>query len=154
MNQKDILRYFEERFGISKKLFADHKLYSDQKGRVFLGPKVAAAGDIAVFIGMQTARIENGSSKLAKPTSMRIRPSTNFFQLFGKHATKNFISLSKEQAQAYAKGEDIELTQPTGSTEGYVLLKYLDYPLGCGLLKNGNVKNVLPKERRMKVEFL
>jgi NOL1/NOP2/fmu family ribosome biogenesis protein len=142
-SEKDVLDYFEERFGISRKLFREFSLYSDQKGRVFLAPKNLAAEGIAVSVGMQIARIGNS-----------IKPSTNLLQLFGRHATRNALSVTKEQAVAYAKGDDIKLpTKPEKVSDGYVLLKYLGYPLGCGLLKEGQIKNVLPKARRMNVKF-
>ncbi|HJW97210.1 MAG TPA: hypothetical protein VJ485_03530 [archaeon] len=153
-SQKDILDYFEERFGISKSLFKSFRIYADQKGRIFLCSKRLSAQSSAVSIGMHIARVGND-----------IKPSTNFLQLFGRHATKNHVSLTKEQAQAYVKGEDIELSAQDVSSksaepasvqvsDGYILLKYLDYPLACGMLKGKQVKNVLPKARRSNVEFL
>ena len=146
-----ILKYFEDRFGI--KVSPGFKLYTDQKGRVFLGPHLSFE---PVSVGMQIATIEGAD---------RIRPSTSFLQLFGKHATKNYISLTKEQTQAYAKGDDLSLNQEQAShaRDGYVLLKYLEYPLGCGLLKTEkegskgrilSIRNVLPKARRMRMDFL
>jgi NOL1/NOP2/fmu family ribosome biogenesis protein len=142
-SQKDILDYFENRFGIRKSLFKGFRIYADQKGRIFLCSKGLSAQSSAVSIGMQIARVGND-----------IKPSTNFLQLFGKHATKNFILFTREQAQAYARGEDIELSGKVNATDRYVLLKYLDFPLACGMLKNKIIKNVLPKARRAKVEFL
>ncbi len=155
-SQKDILDYFENRFGIRKSLFKGFRIYADQKGRIFLCSKGLSAQSSAVSIGMQIARVGNDDGwKSAEPTSFkRVKPSTNFLQLFGKHATKNFILFTREQAQAYARGEDIELSGKVNATDRYVLLKYLDFPLACGMLKNKIIKNVLPKARRAKVEFL
>jgi hypothetical protein len=151
----DVLSYFEQRFGIKKSQFKDFRFYSDQKGRVLLGPKNLIADRLIVSMGLQAASV-NDNPKSAEPASVqRFKPSTNFLQLFGKHATKNFVALSKEQTQAYLRGEDIQLTSmPKGVTEGYILLKYMDYPLACGLLKGSRIKNVLPKARRMKIEFI
>jgi NOL1/NOP2/fmu family ribosome biogenesis protein len=156
MKEESILEYFENRFGIPKGIFSDFRLYSDQKGRVLLGPKNLASQDIAVSVGMQVAKVMNGGGwKSAEPSFKRVKPSTNFLQIFGKHAKKNFISINKEQAKAYIKGEDVILhTVPAGIDEGYILVKYLDYPLGCGFLKQKELRNVLPKARRMKAEFL
>ena len=141
---KDVLAYFEERFGIPRELFSDYTLYSDHKGRIFMAPKKLVAEDIAITVGMQIGRV-NGA----------IKPSTNFLQAFGRHAGKSILPLAKEQAIAYAKGEDIKVhTRPDGISDGYVLLKYLDFPLGCGLLKGDQLKNMLPKARRMQVKFL
>ena len=144
MKEQEILEYFEQRFGISKKVFEGFRLYSDQKGRVLLGPNRPAADDIAVSIGIQIAKIMHD-----------MKPSTNFLQLFGKHVKKNFVPLKREQAQAYIRGEDVALNAvPPGTEDGYVLVKYLEFSLGCGFLKGKELRNVLPKERRMKAEFL
>ncbi len=141
--KEKVFEYFEERFGISGKVFSGFRLYSDQKGRVILGPRTIPL-DKAISIGMQIAHM-NGS----------IKPSTNFLQMFGRHATKNIVEITKEQAQKYIKGEDIEFhVPPKSASEGYVLLKYLEFPLACGLLKGNKVRNVLPKPRRSQVKFL
>jgi len=141
--KNDILAYFEERFGIAKKEFEGFRLYADRKGRVMLGPKGIPLDDKAISVGMQIARVGND-----------MKPSTNFLQLFGRHATKNSISLTKEQTHAYLMGEDVQPSGKVDATDGYVLLKYLDYPLACGLLKNKTIKNVLPKPRRMDAKHL
>lgn len=142
--EKEFFSYMEERFGISRSHFREFGIYSDQKGRVFMAPKKLAAEDIAITVGMQIAR-----------TGKAIKPSTNFLQAFGRHAGKGILPLAKEQAVAYARGEDIKVhARPDGISDGYVLLKYLDFPMGCGLLKDGQIKNVLPKARRMQVKFL
>jgi len=139
----DILAYFEERFGISREVFSEFRLYTDQKGRCILGPKSIPLGDKAISVGLQIATVSGA-----------IKPSTNFLQLFGKHVTKSTIHITKEQAHAYLKGDDLELSGKVDATDGYVLLKYLDYPLACGLLKNKTIKNVLAKPRRMDAKHL
>jgi NOL1/NOP2/fmu family ribosome biogenesis protein len=73
--------------------------------------------------------------------------------MFGKHAKKNFIELSKEDAVRFIRGEDMD-TKPEGVEDGYVILKYEGVPLGCGLLKEGHIKNMVPKAKRLEVEFI
>ena len=140
---QEITAYLEERFGISKSLFKDFRRYSDQKGRILLGPKNVPVPELATSIGLQIASV-NGA----------IKPSTNFLQLFGNHATKSIVHLNKEQTRVYLKGEDLELSGKINATEGYVLLKYLDFPVACGLLKGNRIKNVLAKPRRTDLKFL
>jgi NOL1/NOP2/fmu family ribosome biogenesis protein len=139
----DILAYLEQRFGIQKSHFKEFRLYSDRKGRFILGPRGIPL-DMAISLGMQIAH-KNGD----------LKPSTNFLQLFGKHVSKNFVSLAKVQAQSYMKGQDLELEiSPKTASDGYILLRYMGSPLACGLLKGNKVKNVLPKPRRSEVKFL
>jgi len=155
----DVMEYFEERFGIRKSHFKDFRLYTDQKGRALLGPKHLGPERIVISVGIQIAHSENSARKASRTPSgtdapARFKPSTNFLQLFGKHATKNTVSLTKEQVQAYLKGEDIPLSGKIDATDGYVILKYQDYPLACGLLRGNRIENVLAKSRRMEIKFL
>jgi NOL1/NOP2/fmu family ribosome biogenesis protein len=64
-------------------------------------------------------------------------------QMFGKSATKNTITLTREQAEAYYRGQDLD-----GFTgEGYVLLKTTERPIGCGLLEGGRIRNIIHMSR-------
>lgn len=137
-----VLGYLEDRFGIDRKHFSDFEFYMASKGRVFLGPKSIPGRLKPVSVGILVARM-SGS----------VKPSTNLLQLFGSHASRGIVDLSKEQALRYTRGEDLRLTD-NKTTDGYVLLKYLDFPLGCGMLKNSIIKNMLPKAKRIEAKFL
>jgi NOL1/NOP2/fmu family ribosome biogenesis protein len=93
--------------------------------------------------GLIAARI-NGSMK----------PSTNLIQLIGHRAVANKIELEKSAAQAFMGGDDIYAPSSADATDGYVIITHSGHALGCGLLKNGRIKNMLPKARRAKVEFI
>ena len=137
-----VFGYLEDRFGIDRKHFSGFEFYMASKGRVFLGPKSIPGRLKPVSVGILIARM--GGS---------VKPSTTLLQLFGRHASRSIADLPKEQALRYIRGEDLRLTD-NGITDGYILLKYLDFPLGCGMLKKGIVKNMLPKAKRMEAKFL
>ena len=141
--QRLVFNYLEKRFGIKRDSFNDFNLYTEEKGKIFLGPKTFI--NRCISIGLVIARIDNS-----------IEPSNNLLQTFGKYDKKNFILLNKEDALSYIKVEDLEFLQDEikEATEGYVLLKYSNFPLGCGLLKGKHLKNMLPKAKRLKLEFL
>jgi NOL1/NOP2/fmu family ribosome biogenesis protein len=141
--QKDVLGYLETRFGLGAENFKDHRLYLASKERLYLGPKFVPDDRKIVTLGILIAR-----------ASSSIKPTTNLFQLFGGRITKNIILLDKAQTIIFAKGEDLPITDPQGATDGYVLLKYGNIPLGCGLLKTGQLKNMLPKAKRLGISFL
>lgn len=140
-----ILEYFEKHFGIEKNVFKEFGFYAGQKGRIFLGPKNIIKKPSIVSLGILIARI-NGS----------IKPSTNLFHMFGTHVKKNFASLTKKHAVQYIHGDDLELSaaEINEAEEGYILVKYLVFPLGCSLLKGNTIKNMLPKAKRLDVKFL
>ena len=93
-----------------------------------------------VATGLLIARIETA-----------IKPSTNFFHMFGNLVKENTIEVDKEQAKEYIEGSDLEIESDL--SPGYVLVKYKDYPLGCAHYKNKILKNHLPKSKQTKLEF-
>ena len=140
--KETVLEYLEERFDLKPELFSDFGFYLASKGRVFLGPKRGIDRPRIVTIGLLIGRVDNA-----------VKPTTNLLQAFGKHIKKNAISLTKEQTISYVKGQDIMLDSGD-ITDGYVLLNYSGHHLGCGLLKGGTIKNMLPKAKRMVLKHL
>ncbi len=144
MQKEEIFSYLEERFGLKRELFDGFEFLEESKGRVFMATKEAAymAKVVTpVTLGLLFCRI-NGSIKI----------SGNITQLFGKHATKSIVQLTEDQAKKFIEGEDLKIESPDCGN-GYVIVKYKDYSLGVGLLKEGEIKNMLPKAKRIKIEI-
>lgn len=144
-DQEQVLNYFEERFGIQRQLLESFSFYSASKGRIFLGPNNLIDKPKPVTGGILIARI-----------SLHIKPTTIFLQFFGKDVTKNVIKLNKERTVRFIKGENLDLSdnEIQDATNGYVLVTYLDFPLGCGLLKGNQVRNMIPKPKLLELAFL
>ena len=142
-NISRVLEYFSKRFGISSVVFAPWVFYSGPRGRVFLGPPSTLATEIADSCGVLIARVQK-----------TVKPSTNFFQYFGRYVTHNIITLNREQTNYFCCGEDIDLDKSKiGEVKrGFVMVTFNELPLGCGLLKDGRLENQLPKKYRMKLE--
>lgn len=140
-----VTEYLETRFGLGAEDLSGYSFYLSSKGRVYLGPKAAIDKPKIVTIGLLAARVSNA-----------VKPSTNLLQVFGRRIQKNFIQLSRAQAVSYARGEDLALSpgQADACTQGYVLLKYGEYPLGCGQLQGRFIKTMLPKAKRLELKFL
>ncbi len=141
-----VLNYLKDRFDITREHLGLHELYLAPKGRVYLGPKGTIANPRMVVLGLLIARI-SGS----------VKPSTNLLQAFGNRITKNVIHLNKDQAADFAKGSDLLLKgteQHDDTSNGYVVLKYEQQTLGCGLMQGKTIKNVLPKAKRLELKYL
>lgn len=134
-----ILEYLEERFGLEAAVFADYELYETGGHRVVLGPPVDL--DIAVdSAGIHIARVQNS-----------VKPTTNLFQLFGRHVTGNVVRLTREHLPQYCAGKDIELSteEISGATRGFVMVAWGDLPLGCGFLRANTLESQVPKANRL-----
>ncbi len=139
--RKEFAGYMFDRFGIAKQNFAGFELYAGDKGRLFLGTPCRFQMNF-ISIGIQAARF-----------GRRPKPSSALLRAFGSCIKKNRISLTKENAVKYMKGENLAV-QSTEATEGYVALFYNEYCLGCGLLRNHEMKNMLPKAKRTEVKYM
>lgn len=144
-HKQDVFTYLEERFLLERDLFQNFTLYLASKGRIYLGPKNLVQHPRIATVGLLIARI-----------SGTIKPTTNLLQLFGRSVKKNFIYLTKDNAKKYARGDDLFISpeEMGDATAGYVLLRYLDFSLGCGLLKDNKIKNMLPKAKRLELQHL
>ncbi len=139
------LTYLEERFGLSPQLFDSFVLYAGAKGRIILGPKIIPEVLDPDTAGLVIARVNRS-----------VKPTTNLFQVFGRLVERNTISLGRDQALRYLAGGDITVgaEDRIDAYPGYVLIKYDEYPLGCGLFQEGQIKNMLPRAKRLEVEYL
>ncbi len=68
--------------------------------------------------------------------------------LVGPKAKKNVVEVSKEEAQKWMEGDDLELDERV-LPGTYVILKFGSYFLGCGRMKGNKIINFVPKNRRI-----
>jgi len=139
---ESLLGHLNERFGFPENIFQDYAFFLS-KDRIFIVSK-----DLPVLENIKIVTQGFLFARADKTT----KPSTNMIQLFGKYATKNIVELEKDEVQILISGEDIE--KQTSCEDGYVILKYKNYNLGCGLLKDGKLKGLIPKGKRMAIDLL
>ncbi len=141
----EIINFLKERFDFPTNVLNEFELMVNPKGKVFLvNPYVAqfAREYTLTTTSLPFARL----GKHVKPTSMMI-------QMFGMHARRNILNVNKENAKKFMEGEDIKVNNHS-CENGYVIISYKGHALGCGLLSKGYIKNMIPKAKRMVVEFL
>lgn len=140
-----MLGFLERRFGIESDVFAGLEFMDNGKGRVFAMSREAAIfalGNNIMSTSLPFMRLDGSP----KPTSMMLH-------VFGKLANKSIIELSRKQAKEFTEGFDL-CVESHGCSDGYVIIKYGGFPLGCGLLRGNEIKNMLPKAKRMALEFI
>lgn len=133
--------YFESRFGIPRRAFSGYIFFTSGKGNsVWLaGREALIPGVEPLFVGMRCLRLDVNS----KPTSA-------FLQHFGRHATRNVVSLGNEEAEVFLAGGEFEADLDASS--GYVACGYRGDVLGCGLYERGVLRSRLPKGMRRDVD--
>ncbi len=75
-----------------------------------------------------------------------LRLSIEGTQLIGKKAKSNIVEIDHNNTIKWMKGENIKFES---EAHGYVILKWKNYFLGCGKLKEGTIINFVPKDRRI-----
>lgn len=142
--RRRVIEYLNQRFGLDPEILEEYSFWVASKGRVIIGP-----AEIPKDIRIDTAGI------LIARVHQNVKPSSNLLQLFGRSMSKAIVELHREDACRFMQGLDLSLPDysEVDFDDGYVLLQYDGYPLGCGLLKDGKIKNMLPRAKRLELEF-
>jgi NOL1/NOP2/fmu family ribosome biogenesis protein len=104
----------------------------------------------------QELRIDKAGLYIATIMSNdEIRLSIEGCQIIGPKATKNILLIDEAHLEPWMKGEDFLLSdqekKQTGENNGFFIIKFDKDFLGCGQLKNNNLRSLVSKERRLKV---
>src|SRR3989344_9069684 len=98
-----ILSELTDRFGFDKKIFNSFEFYRTKdnvyactKGAIELAKGIAGVQDL----GFAFARF-----------GVNLKITTNIVQMIGRHASKNFVSVSEKEAKQFIAGKDIELSK-------------------------------------------
>ena len=134
--EKALLGYVENRFGIAPECFQDYLWFRREKTWWMLraSPYLEKAGTLKIsFVGLRAF------TKIGR----FIKPSTRLIQVFGKYATRALLEIGKEDVMRLLTGE----TLPTKSeqADGYVILSCEGDILGLGLLLRKCVHSQLPR---------
>ena len=151
MNTKETEGMFEklkERFGLDPKLFQDYDFFINTKNKIFILNKTSSK-----LVESYPKRLMNVGILFARKDAV-IKPTSNMLQIFGHSARKNIIELNRPRARIYIEGFDIDFREEISAVDGYVILRYGNNTLGCGLLKDFALKNVIPKAKRMRLKYL
>ena len=142
-SRQAVLDYFDDRFGIPPSTFDAHTFW--EKG----------AGKIWVYAGesLDPVAIESLGMTCLRTRQQYWKPTTDFVQRFGRHATECVIELSPTQARTFITGEE----QPIDwdGDWGYLIAAH-DIagecePIGVGLYTHGTLQSMIPKGRRRTV---
>ncbi len=140
--RESMLSYVRERFDLGKEEFKGLAIFKTQK-KIYITTQECLTDPLF-------AKAETAGLAFLRPNKV-LKPTTDFLQVFGKHATKNCAELSKEDAERFMRGEDLDAREELN--QGYIIIKHKGHILGCANFKEGTLKNQLPRSRRSRTKL-
>ena len=146
-SRKEVLDFFDERFGIEPSVFEEFTFWEKGKGKIWI-----FADDVPTPI-----RIEGLGMTVLRTRQEHWKPTHSAVQRFGHHATKNVVDLSAEEAAEFAQGTDQELPAWDGDW-GYLIATHElagdRVPVGVGLYLYDELRSTVPKGNQESLSVL
>jgi NOL1/NOP2/fmu family ribosome biogenesis protein len=133
----EILSYYRERFGIPDKVFTGFSFLKEGK-MIWVVSDSKGLEEI-----LDRLKIMSAGVPLLRLLE-RWKPTTVGLQVFGGLATKNVVSLEDETLDLFLKDGAVHKNFPV--EYGYVIVKWKNGVLGCGLYGKEGLKSQIPVE--------
>ena len=139
--KKEVFEELKSNYGFSGRL--EGVVFLSQNNEIFL----LTGGFDVIEQGMERElRIDKAGLYIGRIKPDGVALSIEGSQLIGPKASKNIIEINDEQLEPWVTGNVLE-----GFTgEGYHIVKHKNDFLGCAKIKQGVVKNLMEKNRRIK----
>lgn len=145
LNQKEIEKIekiLRKNYGAKIRLKAT--LFKSSKGKIWMASKEA----FSLVSKLRLNSIGLYFGKLKK--NEKIQLSVEGSQLIGKKANKNIASIDEENLEKYLHGLNFSAEKLINcEVNNFVLLRFKQDFIGCGILREGYIENILPKARRI-----
>jgi|TARA_B100001971_G_C18174005_1_gene528859 NOL1/NOP2/fmu family ribosome biogenesis protein len=138
--KKKIVDVIKEQYNIDK-LDLDYVFLKNNDNKVFILSKDFSKIDI------EKLRVNSFGLYFAKIHPNGIRLSIEGSQLIGKLAKKNVLDVNEKEINLWVRGNDISTTK---KLDGFVIIKSKNDYFGSGYFKQGNIQNMISKDRRIK----
>ncbi|MBI4438552.1 hypothetical protein HY640_01310 [Candidatus Woesearchaeota archaeon] len=136
---REIMGLVESQWGAS--VWLDYAFLMNSKDRVFVVDRSVGSID---FSGL---RINSAGLYFGELSRGRLRLTIEGSQIVGPHATRNVIDVDDAGMMSWLRGNDLSV-DCTGCS-GFVIVRHGRDFLGCGLYRDGTIKNYVPKTRRV-----
>lgn len=132
--REEILRLFEQRFGVPRELLVD-LTFIERREEIWARSAVPPPGIEPVRPpGLRALRRQ---ADVLKPTSA-------FLIALGDHITASRVNLDADGLRRVLLGQRI----PSQQADGYVALCFRGDVIGCGKLRGGSLRGLIPTGRR------
>jgi NOL1/NOP2/fmu family ribosome biogenesis protein len=133
----EILSYYRERFGIPDGVFTGFSFLKEGK-MIWVVSESKGLEDILAGLKIKSAGVP-----LLRLLD-RWKPTTVGLQVFGSLATKNVVDLDDRTFDLFLK--DGAVRKDFSADYGYVIVKWKNGVLGCGLYGKEGLKSQIPME--------
>jgi len=126
-----VRKLLREQFGAE----VDLQFFTSGKGRIYVyrDSECPIKGKAGIYFG----KMEKDGLRLSIEGSF----------IVGRVAKKSVLEIDQEKAMRWLAGEDIE-----ANVEGFWILKWGQYFLGCGKGDGRVLRNYVPKDRRIRLD--
>ncbi|WP_423751561.1 DUF7122 family protein [Salinirarus marinus] len=136
----EVVRWWEDRFGVPADAFDDYTFWEKGKGKVWI-----------LHADLETpVNVEGLGMTFLRTRQEHWKPTTDAVQRFGREATRNVVHLTRDQAVRFARGEDQDVDWD--GDWGYLGVAHdvvgEPEPLGVGLYLHGELRSQIPKGRQ------
>jgi len=139
-SREDVVAFWTDRYGVPPETFDGHTFWEKGAGKTW-----AYAGETA-----DPARIEALGMTFLRTRQEHWKPTTDAVQRFGRRATRNVVTVDREAARRFLRGEDQELAWD--GDWGYLVVAHelagRREPVGVGLYLYGELRSQVPKGRQ------
>lgn len=139
-SREAVLTYFDDRFGMEQSVFSPYTLWERGRGKIW------------AFRGEQESpvAVEAMGIHILRTRHRFWKPTTDAMQLFGGHATKNIVDISRSEASAFWQGDDVAIEWERDPSYVVVFHEYgrTRVPLGVGFAKENLLESLIPKGRQ------
>lgn len=139
-SRQAVIEFWADRYGIPPETFEGYTFWEKGAGKIWAYAGVACDPASLEALGLMVLRTRQEHWK----------PTTDGVQRFGRHATRNVLTLSGDQARRFLRGADQAV--PWDGEWGYLIVAHdlVDdrEPIGVGLYLRGKLRSQVPKGRR------
>ncbi len=144
-----VVAWWQERFAAPPEQLDGYVAYQRGRDTIWLAPREVDPGDLSPIDGVGFPFVRIGGA-VWKPTSVAAMK-------LGTLVTRNAVEVDRASARAFVSGASLDVgvagVDAKGASRGYVIVRYLGVPLGCGHLLGEEVLCMIPKGRRAELDF-
>ena len=135
-----LLDLFARRFGVAQERFKSYAVFRS-RDESYVSTREAFS-----FREVKTLR---KGLEFAKVYDQKIKPDNDLIQIFGRHATRNRISMKEYQVKRFMRGEMVKVGSVPDIEKGFVIVCLGNLPVGMGKYNGTEIRSAVKRERRI-----